>query len=531
MPHTSNLIQSGEALYVVTEDGGQATLTLPSTVTLTDERKPRFEVNKVHAVVVNSVDQPIIVDDNGIVLFLSPIAPSVAPTTAVGAAGALTGTYQVKYTFAIRDLDENVVAESGFSPTSTVVLTADKLTVSALALLTGLTPANYNARYEVVRRVYRTTAGTSTFFLWYTVEDNTTTTFSDDATDASLAAFAADALGTVPYLSHVASFRDRLFGINDSEDREKLLYSEVGLRWAWPTDNYFRAPQVKGDSQSGVTALMPRREALGLAKSNMLMQLTGTSDDDFRIVVLSTTIGAINQESVCTFRDEVYFLGYDGVYRWTDSGIDNLSDGRVRSWFTTDEYFNRSIFNESFAVVDPIEKSYKLYLASADSDEIDCWVEYDIETNTWWGPHISAAYEFTSAFQLSSHTPLIGAGTSDGFITVDTDTRSDDTDTAIAVEAIMTPIVNDPPVTSYWGKLSIEVEPDTGTLSIYPTVGELDDAEGTVIEHDLSDPHTALERLGYGRYVTLRLTHETVDQTVQILGMEIDPVNRVGKRE
>lgn len=532
MAHNSSLVQSDDDFYLVAEDGGSTVLSIPSTVTVTAERPPRFEVNGVHAIVVNSVDQPLIVDDSGIVLFLSPPAPTAAPTLAVGAAGALTGVFQVKYTFAIRTLDDTLVAESGFSSSASVTLTADKLAVSALQTLAGLTAADYDDRYEVVRRIYRTTAGTSTYFLWYTVTDNTTTSFEDDTSDAAISTLAAESLGSVPFLSNIAGFRERLFGVDDSTNREILLYSESGLRWAWPAVNIFTMPQVKGDAQSGITTLMPRRDALGIAKSSMLLQLTGTNDSDFRLVTLSTSVGCVSQESAAIYRDKWYFLGQDGVYRWGEDGLVCISDGKVRSWFTSDTYFDRETFSSAFGVIDFGRKVYKLFLTAVDEEVVDSWVEYDIESGTWWGPHLTTAYEFRSAFQLASHNPLIGEGTEDGFITVDTDIRSDDGTDSIEVEAIMTPIkAVDPPVTAYFGTITTEVDPQAaGTLQVFPIVGEPDDAEDAVLNHDLTTAAIALGRLGYGRYLILRFYHNTIEQLIQLLGFEVEPVNEVGRR-
>lgn len=535
MSHANTLIQSGIELFVMSEDGASSEIEVPSTITVSDERTPRFDVDHVHAVMVNSVTQPLIIDDAGIALVMSPTAPTAAATVAVGAAGSLSGTFYVKYTFLIRDLDGTIIAESGFSPVSaSVVLTSDKLAVSALQTLSGYTVATINPRYEIIRRVYRTSNGTTTYFQWYDVEDNSTTTFEDDASDASLAALAAPTLGTAPFLSNVASFRDRLFGVNDAEDRDDLLYSETGRRWAWPSTNLFPTPQIKGDIQSGITALMPRRDALGLAKSNMLLQLTGTDEDDFRIVTLSTSIGAVNQEVVAKYRDDIYFLGKDGVYVWTDAGnISSVSDGKVRSWFTTDTYFNRDYFDDAFAIVSPTDKKYLLFLPSAGSTTIDSWVELNLDNMTWWGPHVSSAYTFTSAITMGSHYPLIGLGTDDGYIAVETDTRSDDATDAIITNATLAPIrSSDPPVTTYWGNITTEVETQAaGTLSIYPVVGEAEDSEETAFSHDMATASVNLGRLGYGRYVILRLYHATISQIVQLLGFEINPVNTVGRRQ
>lgn len=532
MAHNSTLVQSGEDFYIVGEDGSWGLLEVPSTVTVTTERPPRFEVKDIHAIVVNSVDQPLIVDDTGIVLFMSPRAPTAAPTLAVGSAGALTGTYQVKYTFAIRSLDDVIVAESGFSPAATVVLAADNLAVSALQLLTGLDPVNYSSRYEVVRRAYRTVAGGSTFFLWFTVADNTTTSFEDDLTDAELSVLASPSLGTSPFLSHIASFKERLFGVDDSTNREVLLYSEIGLRWAWPTDNFFTMPQTKGDSQSGITALMPFRNSLGITKSNMLISLTGTDDSTFNLTTLSTSIGCVSQESCAQYRDAWYFLGQDGVYRWSESGIDCVSDGKVRTWFASDTYFNREEFGSAFGVVDVIDKTYRLYMALAGETTVRSWVEFDIESGTWWGPHTTSAYNWRSAFRLGAHTPTVGVGSSTGYIAVNTAERNDD-GFLIVTEAVTTPIrATDPPATAYFGSLTTEVDPQfEGTLSVFPVVGELSESEDTAFSHDISIASVDLGRLGYGRYLQLRFYHATINQIIQLLGFEVDPVNIVGRRQ
>lgn len=531
MAHNSTLVQSGANFYVMSEDGGWTELAEPSTVTISTEMSPRFEVSGFHAIAVHTPDQPLIVDDSGIVLFLSPLAPTAAPTVAVGSAGALTGTYGVKYTFAIRTLDDRIVAESGFSASASVALTSDKLAVSNLQLMPGLTAANYDDRYEVVRRIYRTLAGGSTYFLWYTVEDNTTTSFEDDTSDAAISIFAAEALATVPYLSNVASYKERLFGVNNSSNREVLLYSEAGLRWAWPTTNIFTMPQVKGDAQSGITALLPRRDALGITKSNMLITLTGTGDSDFRLTTLSTSKGCVSQESAAIYDDKWYFLGQDGVYRWSEDGIICISDGKVRSWFTSDTYFDRTRFEDAFAVIN--NKSYLLFLVGVGHTTFTKWVEYDIESGTWWGPHDTEAYELTSAFRLGMHHPTIGIGTSEGFVGIETEDRLDDDEISINAEAITGPIkVTDPPTTTYFGTLTVEVAPQpAGSLNVHPIVGELDEDEESPLVHNLTDASAGLGRLGFGRFLKIRFQHNTVNQIVQLLGFEVDPVNVVGRRE
>lgn len=531
MPYT--LVQSGTSLYTIAVDGSTALLTLPSTVSLAGARPMRTAVDGAYAVIANTPTKPLIVDDAGIVLFMSPNAPTLAPTLTQPNAGSLTGTFGVKYTFLILDLNNNIIAESGFSPSASITITSKKITVSDLQTLSGL-GSGITSRYKIWRRIYRTTNGTSTYFKWYDVEDNTTTTFESDASDASIGAVAAPLLGTAPYLSHIASFRDRLFGVNNITSREQLLYAEAGRRWAWPSTNVIQAPQDKGDTQSGITALMPRREALGVAKSNMLLQLTGTSANDFRLVIISTTVGAVNQESVAKYRDAIYFLGLDGVYRWDEAGLTSLTDGRVSSWFNTSEYFNLAKLTSAIGVINPQKRSYLLFLPAKNSTVLNRWIEYDIDSNTWWGPHKSDVYtNIQSAFWLAGSQPTLGLGTNTGFVAVETLARNDGTTDPIELNGTLAPLRSeDPPQTSVWGRITTEVVPQTtGTLQVYPLVGEPQDDEGPALYHPLTIASAMLGRMGTGRYARLRFYHRTINQIVQILGLEINPVVILGRRQ
>jgi hypothetical protein len=121
--------------------------------------------------------------------------------------------------------------------------------------------------------------------------------------------------------------------------------------------NAITVPRVGSDS--GVTALVSRREALGVGRLNRLSQVVGTGEErdgqaDLRLIKLSDETGFLNQESITVYRDVVHFLWFDGLYEWSDNGIVCVSDGtgnrgRVRSWFATDDYFDRAKFAKAFA--------------------------------------------------------------------------------------------------------------------------------------------------------------------------------------
>lgn len=102
-------------------------------------------------------------------------APASALSGATAGAGVLTGTYDYKYTYVFADGGETV-------PSAAMAATVSA-TANAIAL-TGLTAGGTGV---VRRRIYRTAAaGTAPWKYLATVNDNTTTTFTDNIPDTAL---------------------------------------------------------------------------------------------------------------------------------------------------------------------------------------------------------------------------------------------------------------------------------------------------------------------------------------------------------
>jgi len=521
------LIQSGTTLQFMDGNGAVTTLTLPTGVTLRDDIPPRFAVFDRKVVVVNTPNEPLTVDELGTVRLLSPKAPRTAAILSAGSAGSLSGTFKVIYTFFERDENGKLVYESDYSPISNTQVTANQfLKASHLDVtsnpLTG-------------RRLYRTTSGTDTYFQWFDIEGNVVKSAQDDLSDAGLATFSEPARGTPPYLAYIAEFRDRLFGVSH-DDVDNLRYSEVSEGFAWPEDNFFPIPHV-GDDARGITALAPRRDALGVARNNTFLQLTGNDDTNFRIVKLSENVGIESQESVVIYKNIAYFLWRDGVYSWSDDGIKCLSDEKVRSWFTKDDIFNRGLFYKSFATLDPTRNRYKLWLASAGSEVIDRWIELDLTDGTWWGPHLTNAYTPTSAFVLidDSNVKEVAIGVGELSVVVEQETRQDSTATSIAVDGLTNHwFPDDLDHMGYWGELSVftKAQPlSTSTMNVIPIVGEPEvDTPQTLFSYTLTSSRERLGRLGVGRSMRLNFTHAMPGDKVEITGFDVDPVNIVGRR-
>lgn len=533
-----SLIQSGTALKLVNTSGSLTSLTLPTGITLDDTRVPRFAVFNNYVVMVNTPSRPITIDSQGIVRVLSLLPPADPVVLTTGSGGTLSGTYTVKMTFVVIDDSGNIISESNYSPVS------NSQAVSTQWLKVTNIPTSLDT--ITARRLYRTATLGSTYFEWLDTDGNTITSMQDDLSDASLALVAAPVLGTAPHLSMIAEWRGRLWGVS-TEEPDSLRYTETGIMYAWPEDNLIVIPPIGAD-RTGVTALLPRREALGVGRLNQLLQIVGSATEDgdntdLDTVILSRQLGVLSQDSVAVYRDTAYFLWYDGVYQWNTEGISCISDGvggkgNVRSWFATDSYFNRSRFQFSFAFIDPVRFKYILFLTSAGGTSEDRWVEYDLNEGTWWGPHKTDAFSPTAGFTTlnSSNIRVPMVGSASGYLYQTQETRTDGTATAIdlAVHGKYFDL-GVPDETKYFGELTMFGKPQTtGTLTIQARVGNAPfDANTSVTNtqyYNLQKARQRLGRIGDGQYAQLEYHNSNVGEDVEIFGLEINPVNIVGRR-
>ena len=527
MPFT--LMQVGNTLKSVNTDGGlSSALTLPSGVILATNLQPRFARFKRYIVLVNTPSRALSIDVDGVVRPLTPNPPSTAVALSAGAAGTLSGSYLSLQTYKILDTAGNTIAESDYGPAMTayVSVASQKLhaayAVSPDAAVSGT-------------QLYRTTTLGAVYFPWTLVSDNTTTSVENDISDAALGLIPGPELGTAPDLTLIAEFGGRLWGVT-RDDVDSLRYTSAGTMYGWAALNTLLIPHVGSDG-AGISALIPRRAALGVSRRNTFSQVTGSQRTNIQPVIVNggENVGCVSQESVVVFRDIAYFLSQDGVYQWDSNGITCISDGRVRTWFTTDETFNRSMFWRAFSEFDPIAKKYRLFLASKGSAVTDRWVEYDIMNGTWWGPHETSAFTPSSAFLVAGRNqqlyPMIGSRegylSQDqefkndwGLLPIDFDVKTRDTEG------------DDPEQTKYHGELSVfhQVQ-ESGDLTVTPSLGPVDElVEQDPFTSDMTRGRRRLGRIGVGESMALRFQNDVVNEDVVLGGFVIDPVDNAGRR-
>lgn len=534
MPYT--VVQSGATLQLMDENGVLTTLTLPTGVTLRTDVPPRFALFDRYTIVVNTPDQPLIVDASGVVRLLTPRPPRTGAVLSDVAGGTLSGTYDgVRYTFITRDSDGNIISESDYSPLGgpSTVLSSDFLQAANLDLspdaITG-------------RRLYRPTSLGAVLFQWVDLDGNVLTTVQDDLSDAGLSLVASPTLGTPPYLTHISTFRGRVFGAGP-DDLDHVRYTEAGVRYAWPATNLLEIPVV-GSDEIGITAFLSRRESLGVGRQNQLVQITGTGVEDtdsgtidFDVVIVSKELGISSQESVDVYRDIGYFLWQDGVYEWGPEGVKCVSDGenglgQVRSWFATDDYFDRDRFPEAFGLVDPIRNKYRLFLY--DPDGAIWWVEFDRKDRTWWGPHKTGLFTPKSTFNVQTtnqlRVPMIGG--TNGEVYNERVLRTDGASTAIAFDVIgKKHDFDEPDIDKYFGEITIfGRKQSTGQVLIVTTTGELEATLAKTQYYDMRKNRHSLGRLGVGKHAQVRFTHAVAGEPVELFGYEIPDVHQIGRR-
>lgn len=534
------LVQGGSSLYIVNLATGVATaLSLPSGVTLSTTRKPKFATLNQWTVVVNSPTENISIDPEGTVRPLVPRPPTHGPTVVVGSSTGLTGAYLYKDSFIILNSDGELLTESPLSPPSVAVTGANQdLSLSDIATSLDTITA---------RRIYRTLSGGSAYYHLTDLDGNTNQTFLDAVPDATLSLLPAEPSiltmppGSLPGIrfKNIVEWKSRLWAVADDPSLVDTIYiSETNKVYAWP--NQVTAFPTGQDSQ-GVVAFAPRRNQLGLLKRNGLWQVGGTSSST-GISVTNVSVsqiafqkaGCVAPDSVIVVNDRAYWLGNDGIYEWSDDGVHDISSDTVQPWFQTDTYFNRNRFPNCFAKYNAVASQLEFHLAAAGSSSEDRWITYNLKNKRWLGPHKTDLFTPTHGAHLTDANglPMTLLGGSNGILyTGNSTTLRDGAGTAIDFDCYSPFYSADAPdIVHVWLEMSVfsKVE-SSGTLTITPYLGGLDATAGPAILHSLTTGRQRLRRIGTGRLMRLRFRQNDVNQACSILGVEI-PFFEAGRR-
>lgn len=390
----SRFVQAGSSLYRQRTDGVSTVIALPqypTPVTLYGASRPLRATgftyqDKPITIFVNGGSEDFYVDTFGVARSLQLAPPMIAPVPSAGAGTGLTGVYKVAATFKVKDANGATLMESGLSPISVATSALVNKTI-ALANIPVSADGSVNAR-----GLYRTLSGGDVLYPWFDMDNNLDLTEDRGVADASLSVLGTNVTryGQPPDLSLVTVWNDQVWGVPRLQP-DHVRWTDPRLFYGWSPDNEILAPPTNSDAY-GVTALIPRRDNLGIAKRKRLYMVTGSGNDSFQRVGVSETLGFVSQESIVVIENEGYGLGETGVNVWSDEGIVSISDDQVQAWFTTDDFFNRSQFYRAQGRYCEDSDSYELLLCSAGSTTFDRWVSYDRRGKRWSGPHKTVGF-------------------------------------------------------------------------------------------------------------------------------------------
>lgn len=168
--------------------------------------------------------------------------PTTTATAGTNSNGTLTGDYRYKVVFV-----SSQVVESDVGPaTATFTAASEEILVSSIPVA----PQSFGIDS---RRIYRTSANASTYYLVGTINDNTTTTFIDNNDDAELGAAAPTDQGVPPLWNFCDFFQDRAW-VNDTGSPNFAWYSEAGNPYVFKSTNFFRVGDETGKLLRGIRA-------------------------------------------------------------------------------------------------------------------------------------------------------------------------------------------------------------------------------------------------------------------------------------
>lgn len=272
-----------------------------------------------------------------------------------GTTGLLTGTYMWKVTFVATNGEESDASID----TAPVVLSAQQGTLTSIPLGDSRT---------VARNIYRIGGALTSHYLIggignnaYTIANNVSTTYSDNATDIAALAEGAILSGDVPgdypntrlgstQVRFPVYHYDRTFWINQQQ-KNQIVWSKPLNGFAYPAINFINV----GDSKP-ISRIVSIFGELIIIKTDSIWRLTGTDETSFNLTRTPSTVGTDLPFTVVDLPDKIVFENRWGL--WVFNGYTSVPlTNKLDGWFKQQNRTNVSLFGrngfETPEVADP----------------------------------------------------------------------------------------------------------------------------------------------------------------------------------
>ena len=289
---------------------------------LNSSKRPVFCDYETFTFLVNGSDKKVF---QGTHLYEWDInAPIVGPLGTAGAAGNPSGTYYLYYTYLVYFPNGHAV-ETAPSPAGSVTVSSQKIA------WTNITPCPYVGEgLTIYRKLYRYSTTLIETYYVTTIGDNTTTTYTDNESDATLqinSIIDTDGYITPPENpTWIESHLQRMFVVKD----QYLYPSEPYYPFNFDATNVLQVTQEGDPLQCAVRW----GDQLFLPTKGTWYRLQGSSADTWAIKKSFAHNGIINPHTVKATRYGILGLWTDGLY---------LFDGSI-SKNVTSKYIAPSVF-------------------------------------------------------------------------------------------------------------------------------------------------------------------------------------------
>jgi hypothetical protein len=272
----------------------------------------------------------------------------------VGAAGNPDGEYYCWVTYYVIFPNDKVY-ETAASPVASVTLSSEKCEWS------GIPICPYEGEGLIIKRnLYRTVSGTG--YLLTTIDDNTTTTFSDDVTDAALQL--ASVYSTANYSTppenaiDICVYLQRMFLIKENS----IYWAEPYIPFGFKTTS--NVVVTKEDEE--LTGVIDWGDQIYIVSKERWYRLQGSDPDTWSIKRTFTDNGIINLHTLKKSKFGLIGLDYDGIYLFDGSTSQSLTEEVVGKSFFTD------LDDLSVCYAEFDGEVYYLYYASSGSTLDSC---------------------------------------------------------------------------------------------------------------------------------------------------------------
>lgn len=226
-----------------------------------------------------------------------------APTSTMSAGTAPTGTNLTgDYLYKVTYVNSQAV-EGDLGPlTGTFTAASEDIRITSIPVA----PQSFGVSS---RRIYRTAAGGATYKRVTEIADNTTTTYDDGVTDASLGVNAPSDQGLPPNFKSIVQHKDRLFAITGSDNF--VYYSDLGEPYTWPTTNFLTVGDDASDLPKSLGVHNDQVVVFG-ENTHEFIYLTDSSDESTWVQIKGQTkLGCKSPFGVENIPQGLMFPAYD----------------------------------------------------------------------------------------------------------------------------------------------------------------------------------------------------------------------------